>query len=134
MRERPTILYECEICGHASLDREEVARCEARGVPVVPPAGMVGYLFREEDENQGNFVQTYNWVVRVQVVATTARTHDCMCDVKVVPWPTTDEDLLHRSLLSLNGDTMGEVPLSTIHHTLAAAEMSLTPRSRYSVT
>jgi hypothetical protein len=40
--------YECEVCGKTSTDREEIEKCEARGMPSFDHLPPIGTKFRVE--------------------------------------------------------------------------------------
>ena len=43
------IVYECEICGNKSTDKDGIERCEKRGVPELLPIGTVYQMYKEPE-------------------------------------------------------------------------------------
>ena len=126
MQQRQVPLYICDICGSSSVDRADIERCEARGVPEPGPSvGSVGFLYRCEVENQGNFQQEVNWVVRVQVAESFVQGHVRMCKVFVDPDTSRKPLTWQDTALNHNGDINGEVLASEIFATHEAASTRL---------
>ena len=116
-------VFECEVCGQTSTDQALIERCEAKGPATTDVVGKIGFVNRVETDWTGSEPVQHEWLVQVRITATTARKHDTVCTVEVLPWPKDDH--FHKSTLHILADDVDWVMLDEIEFNQEAAETAL---------